>query len=33
MSLKSAGIKSDVIGFDIWPIITDKNIESANFLL
>jgi len=30
--LKSAGIKSDVIGFDIWPIITDKNIESANFL-
>ena len=31
--LKSAGIKSDVIGFDIWPIITDKNIESANFLV
>lgn len=31
--LKSAGIKSDVIGFDIWPIITDKNIESANFLI
>jgi len=30
--LKSAGIKSDVIGFDSWPIITDKNIESANFL-
>jgi len=31
--LKSAGIKSDVIGFDTWPIITDKNIESANFLV
>ncbi|HET6458850.1 MAG TPA: aspartate kinase [Nitrosopumilaceae archaeon] len=31
--LKSAGIKSDVIGFEIWPIITDKNIESANFLV
>ena len=31
--LKSTGIKSDVIGFDIWPIITDKNIESANFLV
>ena len=30
--LKSAGIKSSVIGFEIWPIITDKNIESANFL-
>ncbi|MGI0074116.1 MAG: aspartate kinase [Nitrosotalea sp.] len=31
--LKSSGIKSEVIGFDIWPIITDKNIESANFLV
>lgn len=30
--LKSSGIKSEVVGFDIWPIITDKNIESANFL-
>lgn len=30
--LKSAGIKSSVIGFETWPIITDKNIESANFL-
>ncbi len=30
--LASAGIKSSVVGFDIWPIITDKNIESANFL-
>lgn len=30
--LKSAGMKSNVIGFEIWPIITDENIESANFL-
>lgn len=30
--IKSAGIKSDVVSFDIWPIITDRNIESANFL-
>lgn len=30
--LKSAGIKSEVVSFDIWPIITDNNIESANFL-
>ncbi len=30
--LKSNNIKSDVIGFDAWPIITDTNIESANFL-
>ena len=30
--LKSAGMKSSVIGFEIWPIITDNNIESANFL-
>ena len=30
--LTSSGIKSSVVGFDIWPIITDKNIESANFL-
>lgn len=30
--LKSAGIRSDVVRFDIWPIITDKNMESANFL-
>ncbi|MGI0047897.1 MAG: aspartate kinase [Nitrosotalea sp.] len=30
--IKSAGIKSDVVSFDIWPIVTDKNIESANFL-
>ncbi|MGH9998449.1 MAG: aspartate kinase [Nitrosopumilaceae archaeon] len=31
--LKSNNIKSDVIGFDVWPIITDNNVESANFLL
>jgi aspartate kinase len=30
--LKSNNIKSDVIEFDAWPIITDSNIESANFL-
>ncbi len=30
--LKSSGIRSEVVSFDIWPIITDKNIESANFL-
>ncbi len=30
--LKSSGIKCDVVGYDIWPIITDNNIESTNFL-
>jgi aspartate kinase len=30
--LKSSGIKSEVISFDMWPIITDNNLESANFL-
>ncbi len=30
--LKSSGIKSEVISFEIWPIITDNNLESANFL-
>ncbi len=30
--LKSSGIKADVVSFDVWPIITDNNIESANFL-
>ncbi|MGI0087900.1 MAG: aspartate kinase [Nitrosotalea sp.] len=30
--LKSSGIKSDVVNFDMWPIVTDENIESANFL-
>jgi aspartate kinase len=31
--LKSSGIKTDVVSFDVWPIITDNNIESANFLV
>ena len=30
--LKSQGIKSSVVPFESWPIITDKNIESTNFL-
>ena len=30
--LKSSEIKSDTIGLDSWPIITDDNIESTNFL-
>ncbi len=30
--LKSNGIKTDAVGFDDWPIITDNNIESTNFL-
>ena len=30
--LKSQGMKSSVVSFDAWPIITDKNIESTNFL-
>ena len=30
--LKSNGVKSDAMKFDDWPIITDKNIESTNFL-
>jgi aspartate kinase len=30
--MKSSGIKSEVISFDMWPIITDNNLESANFL-
>ncbi|MDE1866827.1 MAG: aspartate kinase [Thaumarchaeota archaeon] len=30
--LKSTGMRSDVVSFDMWPIVTDKNIESANFL-
>ena len=29
---KSQEIKSNVIDFESWPIITDKNIESTNFL-
>ncbi len=30
--MKSNGIKSEVVSYDIWPIITDNNIESTNFL-
>lgn len=30
--LKSNGIKSDAVSYDIWPIITDNNIESTNFI-
>ena len=30
--LKAKGIKSSSVPFDSWPIITDKNIESTNFL-
>lgn len=30
--LKGSGLKSDVINYDNWPIITDNNIESTNFL-
>ncbi len=30
--LNGQGIKSDVVEMDIWPIITDHNIESTNFL-
>jgi len=30
--LQSQGIKSKVVGLDNWPIITDSNIESTNFL-
>ena len=30
--LKSNGIKTDAVSFDDWPIITDNNIESTNFL-
>jgi len=30
--LRSEGIKTDAVGFDYWPIITDNNIESTNFL-
>ena len=31
--LKSNGIKSDSVGLEDWPIITDNNIESTNFLV
>ncbi|MDH3341373.1 MAG: aspartate kinase [Nitrosopumilus sp.] len=30
--LKSNGIKSNSVQFDDWPIITDNNIESTNFI-
>ena len=30
--LKSKGMKSDAVKFEDWPIITDNNIESTNFL-
>lgn len=30
--LKNNGIKSSVINYDSWPIITDNNIESTNFV-
>lgn len=30
--LHSNGIKSEVVKYDDWPIITDNNIESTNFL-
>jgi len=30
---KSQGISSEVVDFESWPIITDNNIESTNFLL
>src|SRR3990172_10186229 len=30
---KSQGISSAVVNFESWPIITDNNIESTNFLL
>ncbi|MDC8438097.1 MAG: aspartate kinase, partial [Candidatus Nitrosotenuis sp.] len=30
--IKSSGIISDVVSYDIWPIITDNNIESTNFV-
>jgi len=30
--LKSNGVKTDAVSYDDWPIITDYNIESTNFL-
>ena len=30
--LRSNGIKADAVSFEHWPIITDENIESTNFL-
>jgi len=31
--MKSQGIKSDTVKLEAWPIITDNNIESTNFLV
>jgi aspartate kinase len=31
--IKSSNIRSDVISYDTWPIITDNNIESTNFVV
>ena len=31
--IQSQGIKSKVVGLDNWPIITDSDIESTNFLV
>ena len=31
--LKSQGIKSEAVEMETWPIITDNNIESTNFLV
>jgi len=31
--MKGQGIKSEAIGLENWPIITDNNIESTNFLV
>ena len=33
MIFKSNGLKSDSVGLEDWPIITDNNIESTNFLV
>ncbi len=30
--LKSNGVTSDTVNYENWPIITDNNIESTNFL-
>ena len=30
--LKSQGIKSEAVKLENWPIITDSNIESTNFV-
>lgn len=30
--LKNNNIQADTVGFDDWPIVTDDNVESANFM-